>query len=99
MKIEVCKFYSERQEDIVISKSEFAKAYDNAEEWSALQSIVLGFAFVMDVDYDFTIDNYNDIYASLTHGAKIVFSADKNKRILLVRVLSKNNNVKYTATL
>lgn len=99
MKIDVCKFYSEKQNDIVVSQSEFAKAYNNVEEWGALQSIILGFAFVTDVDYDFTIDNYNSIYSALVPNAKIVFSADKNTRTLLVRVLSANHNVKYCATL
>ena len=99
MKIDVYKFYSKKHNDIVISQLEFAKAYDDVEEWSALQSIILGFAFVMDVDYDFTIDNYNSIYSALAPNAKIVFSADKKTRTLLVRVLSANHNIKYCATL
>lgn len=99
MKIDVCKFYSEKQNDIAVSQSEFAKAYNNVEEWGALQSIILGFAFVMDVDYDFTIDDYNSIHSALAPNTKIVFSADKNTRTLLVRVLSAKSNVKYCATL
>lgn len=99
MKVEVRKFYSKKHNDIVISQSEFAKAYDDVEEWSALQSIILGFAFVTDVDYDFTIDDYNGIYSKLVPNAKIVFSADKNTRTLFVRVFSAHHNIKYCTTL
>ena len=89
MKTDVCMFKG--VEGILIQKSEFDNAYENAQEWCRLQRIILSFAFVEDADYDFTIEDYNAVYD--VRGSTVFISV-YNKKILL-RVFDKNDEVQY----